>query len=83
MYIFRNDTHNNKMNTTDDQDRIAELEHIVRTMYKEMIYIQSINDKYEELLSDTQEVLLDARNEYAISNEILQKTQKEKSKMID
>ena len=41
MYIFRNDTHNNKMNTTDDQDRIAELEHIVRTMYKEMIYIQS------------------------------------------
>ena len=81
MYIFRNDTHNNKMNTTDDQDRIAELEHIVRTMYKEMIYIQSINDKYEELLSDTQEVLLDARNEYAISNEILQKTQKENEKL--
>jgi BMFP domain-containing protein YqiC len=69
------------MNTTDDQDRIAELEHIVRTMYKEMIYIQSINDKYEELLSDTQEVLLDARNEYAISNEILQKTQKENEKL--
>ena len=81
MYIFRNDTHNNKMNTTDDQDRIAELEHIVRTMYKEMIYIQSINDKYEELLSDTQEVLLDARNEYAISNEILKKTQKENEKL--
>ena len=81
MYIFRNDTHNNKMNTTDDQDRIAELEHIVRTMYKEMIYIQSINDKYEELLSDTQEVLLEARNEYAISNEILQKTQKENEKL--
>ena len=81
MYIFRNDTHNNKMNTTDDQDRIAELEHIVRTMYKEMIYIQSINDKYEELLSDTQEVLLDARNEYAISNEILQKTQKENEEL--
>ena len=77
MYIFRNDTHNNKMNTNDDQDRIAELEHIVRTMYKEMIYIQSINDKYEELLSNTQEVLLEARNEYNISNEILKKTQKE------
>ena len=69
------------MNTNDDQDRIAELEHIVRTMYKEMIYIQSINDKYEELLSNTQEVLLDARNEYAISNEILQKTQKENEKL--
>ena len=81
MYIFRNDTHNNKMNTNDDQDRIAELEHIVRTMYKEMIYIQSINDKYEELLSNTQEVLLEARNEYAISNEILQKTQKENEKL--
>jgi BMFP domain-containing protein YqiC len=65
------------MNTNDDQDRIAELEHIVRTMYKEMIYIQSINDKYEELLSNTQEVLLEARNEYNISNEILKKTQKE------
>ena len=77
MYIFRNDTHNNKMNTNDDQDRIAELEHIVRTMYKEMIYIQSINDKYEELLSNTQEVLLEARNEYNIINEILKKTQKE------
>ena len=59
------------MNKNENQDRIEELEHIIRTMYKEMTYIQSINDKYKELLSDTQEVLLEARNEYAISNEIL------------
>jgi len=69
------------MNTNDDQDRIEELEHIIRTMTQEMTYIQSINDKYEELLSDTQEVLLDARNEYIISNEILKKTQKENEKL--
>lgn len=69
------------MNTTDDQDRIAELEHIVRTMYKEMIYIQSINEKYETLLSDAQQVLLDSRNEYAISNKILKKTQKENEEL--
>lgn len=69
------------MNTTDDQDRIAELEHIVRTMYKEMIYIQSINEKYETLLSDAQQVLLDSRKEYAISNKILKKTQKENEEL--
>jgi hypothetical protein len=69
------------MNTTDDQDRIEELEHIVRTMYKELNYIQSINEKYETLLSDTQQVLLDARNEYGISNKILKKTQKENEEL--
>ena len=68
------------MNTT-DKDRIEELEHIVRTMYKEMIYIQSINEKYETLLSDAQQVLLDSRNEYAISNKILKKTQKENEEL--
>jgi len=69
------------MNTIENQDRIEELEHIIRTMNQEMTYIQSINDKYEELLSDTQDVLLDARNEYIISNEILKKTQKENEKL--
>ena len=68
------------MNTT-DKDRIEELEHIVRTMYKEMSYIQSINEKYETLLSDAQQVLLDSRNEYAISNKILKKTQKENEEL--
>jgi hypothetical protein len=69
------------MNTNDDQDRIKELEHIIRTMNQEMTYIQSINDTYEELISNAQEVLLEARNEYKISNEILKKTQKENEKL--
>jgi restriction endonuclease len=53
------------MNTNDEQDRIKELEHIIRTMNQEMTYIQSINDTYEELISNAQEVLLEARNELA------------------
>lgn len=69
------------MNTNDEQDRIKELEHIIRTMNQEMTYIQSINDTYEELISNAQEVLLEARNEYNISNEILKKTQKENEKL--
>jgi BMFP domain-containing protein YqiC len=69
------------MNTNADQDRIKELEHIIRTMNQEMTYIQSINDTYEELISNAQEVLLEARNEYNISNEILKKTQKENEKL--
>jgi hypothetical protein len=50
-------------------------------MNQEMTYIQSINDTYEELISNAQEVLLEARNEYNISNEILKKTQKENEKL--
>jgi BMFP domain-containing protein YqiC len=69
------------MNTNDEQDRIKELEHIIRTMNQEMTYIQSINDTYEELISNAQKVLLEARNEYNISNEILKKTQKENEKL--
>jgi BMFP domain-containing protein YqiC len=69
------------MNTTNDKDRIEELEHIVRTIYKELNYMQSINENYETLLSDTQQVLLDARNEYGISNKILKKTQKENEEL--